>query len=222
MSESLVLTTGILGYGERGKILTRIIRENVPALRLVAVADPDVRRQEDANGSGLAAYETAEELFDKAHPEVVLVASNPPHHEEHVVMAAERGCHIFCEKPLALSPEEADRMVDAVRTAGVVCTVDFETVFAESFAVLRRLLHEEWFGTLIRFDAVDKGRPPAYDIETCMPHFLHAMMVLTGSKPVEVFGRVIANGTKASLEDVVLPSERPLPAGAHARYRHAR
>lgn len=94
-------------------------------------------------------------------------------------------------------------MVAAVRKAGVVCTVDFETVFADSFGVLKEQLGREAFGKLLRFDAVDKGRPPAYDIETCMPHFLHAFMVLTGSKPVEVFGRVIVDGRRATLADVV-------------------
>ncbi len=103
-------------------------------------------------------------------------------------------------------------MTAAVRKAGVVSTVDFETVFADSFIVLRLCLQSEEFGKLIRFDAVDKGRPPAYDIETCMPHFLHAFMKLIGSEPVEVFGRVIVDGRKATLADVV-PISQLYPQG---------
>lgn len=203
----MTFTAGILGYGERGKTLEKVIREHVQEVRLVAAADPAVERREEAARSGLAAYESAEELFEKARPQIAVITTNPPQHCEQVLMAAEHGCHIFCEKPLALSPEEADRMVASVRRAGVLCTVDFETIFADSFEELRRQLQREEFGELIRFDAVDKGRPPAYDIETCMPHFLHAFMVLTGSRPVEVFGRVIADGRRATLADVVPISE---------------
>jgi len=203
----MILTAGILGYGERGKTLAKVIREHIPEVRLVAVADPVVERRDEARQGNLAAYATAEELFDRAHPKIAIIATNPPQHCEQVLMAAESGCHIFCEKPLALSPEEADQMVASVRKSGVVCTVDFETVFADSFGVLKEQLQGEWFGRLLRFDAVDKGRPPAYDIETCMPHFLHAFMVLTGSRPVEVFGRVIVDGRKATLADVVPISE---------------
>ena len=199
----MAFTAGIIGYGERGKTLEKVIREHVPDVKLVAAADPAALRREEAVRSGLEAYGSAEELLEKAHPQVAIITTNPPQHCEQVLMAAEHGCHIFCEKPLALSPEEADRMVAAVRKAGVVCTVDFETIFADSFGVLREQLQGEWFGKLLRFDAVDKGRPPAYDIETCMPHFLHAFMVLTGSKPVEVFGRVMVDGRKATLADVV-------------------
>ena len=203
----MAFTAGIIGFGERGKTLAKVIRGHIPEVKLVAAADPATDRRGDAVESGLAGYESAEELLDKVRPQIAVITTNPPHHCEQVLMAAERGCHIFCEKPLALSPEEADRMVASVRKAGVVCTIDFETVFADSFAVLRGELQREEFGKLIRFDAVDKGRPPAYDTETCMPHFLHAFMVLTGSKPVEVFGRVIVDGRKATLADVVPISE---------------
>ncbi len=199
----MVLTAGIIGYGERGKTLEKVIRENVPGVAILGIADPSTDQQKVAILNGLVAYASAEELLAKRRPQIAIIATNPPLHCEQVLTAAEHGCHIFCEKPLALSPDEADRMVAAVRKAGVVCTVDFETVFADSFAVLRVELGREAFGKLIRFDAVDKGRPPAYDIETCMPHFLHAFMVLTGSKPVEVFGRVIVDGRKATLDDVV-------------------
>jgi len=199
----MALIAGVLGYGERGKTLVKVIQENVPEVKLVAVADPVLERRKEAKDRKLIAYETEEELFDKTNPEVVVIATNPPQHCEQVLMAAEYGCHILCEKPLALSPEEADRMILAVRKAGVISAVDFETIFSDSFEALRVELQREAFGRLIRFDAVDKGRPPAYDIETCMPHFLHAFMQLTRSRPTEVFGRVIVDGRKATLDDVV-------------------
>ncbi len=205
-------TAGILGYGERGETLAKIIREYVPDIRLVAAADPAEARRKKAVRSGLAGYASAEDLFKRVRPQIVVIATNPPQHCEQVLMAAEYGCHIFCEKPLALSPEEADRMVTAVHKAGVVSTVDFETVFAGSFGVLKTQLHQEGFGKLLRIDATDKGRPPAYDIETCMPHFLHLMMVLTGSAPVEVFGRIMVDGRKATLGDVV-PINELYPQG---------
>lgn len=206
----MVLTAGILGYGERGKTLARIVRDFVPELKLIAIADPVLERRKEISGDGfdgMTVYQSAKDLFDDAHPQVVIIASDPPRHCEHVLMAADRGCHIFCEKPLALSPEESDQMVTAVRKAGVVCTVDFETIFSDSFPILQKEIVKDSFGKLIRFDATDKGRPPAYDIETCMPHFLHLMMKLAGSRPVEVFSRILVDGRKANLGDVAPVSE---------------
>lgn len=200
----------VIGCGERGETILRILREKFSDRIIVAYAidtDP-ARRKAISEKYGVSAYSSWAYALEHAMlVRAAFIATNPPLHCEQVEQAAMSKCHIFCEKPLALSPEEADRMTAAVRKAGVVCTVDFETVFADSFQVLKAALSEEWFGKLLRFDATDKGRPPAYDMETCMPHFLHAMMILTGSRPVEVFGRVIVDGRKATLDDVVPMSE---------------
>ncbi|MDP3735389.1 MAG: Gfo/Idh/MocA family oxidoreductase [bacterium] len=214
----MVLSAGLIGYGKRGEVLARIIREHVPEIEIVGVADPDQERRKHASfrhkivASEKYTFATAQELFDKFIPAVSIIATNPPQHCELAVMAAERGCHIFCEKPLALSPDEADRMVAAARKAGVVSAVDFETTFADAFHVLEAYIGSEGFGTLYRFEAIDKGRPPAYDLEECTPHFLQALMHLTHSRPVEVFGRVIVDGRNATLDDVKLVSEL-YPAG---------
>ena len=201
-----MLTAVIVGYGERGETLTRILRTHFSdQVKITAIVDPNVYVREVAHKQvQVSTYEDLVEVFSDVvlWPDIVIIATNPPLHCEQVITAANYGCAIFCEKPLALSPIETDRMVAAVRRSGVPCTVDFETVFADSFHVLQAYLGSEGFGDLLRFDAVDKGRPPAYDIETCMPHFLHAMMQLTGSKPVEVFARVLVDGRRATLEDV--------------------
>jgi predicted dehydrogenase len=199
------LTAGVVGFGERGMTLVKIIHEHVQRMQVIATADPDQKRREIAvNDFHLAPFESAEAMFaGLPHLDVAIVASNPPLHCSHVLLAAKHKCHIFCEKPLALSPTEADKMVVAVRNAGVVCTVDFETIFADSFLILKKELKRDGFGKLYRFIATDKGRPPAYDIETCMPHFLHTMIMLTGSRPIEVYGNVIINEHKATFEDIV-------------------
>lgn len=201
--EQIMLTAGIIGFGRRGKTLAGIIRNHVSDIKLVSACDPAEFARKEASDQGLVAFASPEEFFEKTRPDITVIATTAPDHCAGVLMAAEHGCHIICEKPLSLSPEEADQMVTAVRKAGVVCAVGFETVFSDSFAVLRQELEREKFGKLIYISAVDKGRLPAYDIETCMPHSLHAFMMLTGSKPVEVFARVIVDGRRAILADVV-------------------
>jgi predicted dehydrogenase len=199
------LETAIIGYGERGEVLANIIRKHVPELEVLMVVDPDPLRRNLANRNGLAAFENKEDLFDRRMPDVkaVVIASDPPLHCSHVLMAAKYGCHIFCEKPHALSPDESDQMVAAVHEAGVVCTIDFETIYADAFRAFEAQLHTEEFGKLIRIDATDKGRPPSYDIETCAPHYFHAVQRLIGARPIECFARVKVDGRRAGREDIV-------------------
>ena len=64
-----------------------------------------------------AAYSSAGELA--AHPglDAVVIASPPKYHVAAIVAAAAAGKHVFCEKPLALSLDEADAALDC-RAAG--------------------------------------------------------------------------------------------------------
>ena len=203
----MVLRAGLIGYGKRGEVLARIIREYVPEIDIVGVVDPDIERIAAAHNVGFRGWTVSKHFFVADRPDVAIIATNPPQHCELVVMAAEHGCHIFCEKPLALSPDEADRMVAVVEKAGVVSVVDFEMPFADSVQLLRTYLAAEQFGALYRLEMTGKGRPPAYDLEEVMVHYLHLMLWLTGSKPVDVFGRIILNGKNATMGDVAAMSD---------------
>jgi predicted dehydrogenase len=64
-------------------------------------------------------YGSAEELCRDREVEVVYISSPTFLHCKHTLMAAENGKHVFCEKPMAATLEECDRMIDACRKARV-------------------------------------------------------------------------------------------------------
>ena len=200
------LKIAMCGYGVRGQEIGRAIHL-VPDLQFVDIADTNLARRVEARRNGLAAYETLEELLETARPDIVVVATMPQHRLDQVRMAAEHGCHMLIEKPLAFVPSEADAMVEAVAKAGVRAAVDFEVPFADSFKVFRRALENERFGKLLRFEMFDKGRAPAYDIETCVSHYLHLAMLLLGCRPTSVSATIVVDGRRATLEDVRPMSE---------------
>ncbi len=92
----MAYTAGIIGYGERGATLARVIREHVPDIELVAAADTSLDRRAEAAANGLDAFIGMEGLLATVRPNIVIIATNPPQHCEQVLMAADRGCHIFC------------------------------------------------------------------------------------------------------------------------------
>src|SRR5512142_234985 len=74
----------------------------IPGAELVGGCDLSAgRRAEWQRTTGSDAYETLDELLDRARPDVVLVATPPDAHLDPVLHALEAGCHVFCEKPLA-------------------------------------------------------------------------------------------------------------------------
>src|SRR5437879_6101885 len=65
------------------------------------------------------------EMFQKVELDVVYVCLPPFAHSDEVERAAERGIHVFIEKPIALDLKTAERMVSATERAGVKTQVGF-------------------------------------------------------------------------------------------------
>lgn len=109
---------------------------------VVAVADTDRTRANAAAAQhGATAYDSLEAML--ADPRVEIVALNtPPYlHAEGALAAAHAGRHIFAEKPLAMTLDEAQAILDAVRREGVRLTIDYvmrRNPFWEAAARLRR------------------------------------------------------------------------------------
>ncbi len=108
---------------------------------LVAVCDPDsTRRDEVAARHGAAAYLNTGELFEKEKLDAVSIATPDHLHCEPTLAAIAAGCHVFCEKPLAASLDEAERMVAAADDRGLQLAVDYNRRFASGY----RQAHD-WF-----------------------------------------------------------------------------
>ena len=67
-----------------------------------------------------SAWQDACAMLEAVKPDVVSVCSPNRFHFEHVMAALEAGCHVMCENPPAMTPQEADEMRIAARKAGKV------------------------------------------------------------------------------------------------------
>lgn len=84
--------------------------------------DPD-KASAVAEGFGATAFTDPEEMFDEV--EAVAFAVPPDVQAELATRAADRGCHLLLDKPVALDVAAADRLVEAVASAGVASRVFF-------------------------------------------------------------------------------------------------
>ena len=106
---------------------------HVPALKRIPGAElaggfdlsPE-RRAAWERETGSPAYGSVDELLERARPDVAIVATPPRSHVELCLRAIDAGCHVFCEKPLAESAAEADRIIAAADAAGRVVAVNHE------------------------------------------------------------------------------------------------
>src|SRR5689334_12090993 len=116
---------GIVGLGRSGwDIHARTLKALSPQYRVAAVTDDDAGRcREAAQELGCRAHRHLASLLDDPDVELVVVATPSHVHAVQVIEGLGRGKHVVCEKPMALSAADADRMIDASRCAGRLLTV---------------------------------------------------------------------------------------------------
>ncbi|MEW6230558.1 MAG: Gfo/Idh/MocA family oxidoreductase, partial [Bacillota bacterium] len=78
-------------------------------------------------------------------------------HAEIAIAAADAGKHVFCEKPMALSLEEADAMMDAVQKAKVKFQMGFMRRFDAGFLGAKRLIADEAIGDVVLVKSTGRG-----------------------------------------------------------------
>ncbi len=96
-------------------------------VHLVACWDDDLERgKAAADKYGMRFVPNLEDLLDDKNIHAVIVATETNRHAEMVVAAAEAGKHILCQKPMALSLEDCDRMIAAVESTGVKFSMAYQ------------------------------------------------------------------------------------------------
>ena len=76
--------------------------------RLVGACDVDpARAAAAARPYGVPAFTSAEALLERVGPDVVSIATLPSSHRDLVLQALAAGCHVLCEKPVAMNAAEA-------------------------------------------------------------------------------------------------------------------
>ncbi len=129
-----MLKIALIGAGTIGRVHARAYMR-LPAAQLVAVADvrPE-KAQEVASFSGARAYAAMAEALAAEDVDVVDICLPTPLHAAHAIAALEKGKHVFCEKPLARTMEEAQGILDAARNASGKFTVGHVVRFFPDYA----------------------------------------------------------------------------------------
>ena len=139
---------------------------------------------------GVQAYEDLAKLVADPNIDVVDICLPPHMHYEAASLAFAHGKHVFCEKPLAVSLEDCDRLVAAAREADRQLLVGHVLPFFPEFAAARELVESGEFGRPIGgsfkrlisdptwlsdfYDARQVGGP-VVDLHVHDAHFIRAL-----------------------------------------------
>lgn len=131
-----VIGCGTIAYWTHLRILPRLA-----GVKVVAIADPSeaalarARRLVDARG-----YEDPAELLSSADVDAVVIAAPTSDHASLAMAACRASKHVYVEKPLATSVQDARRVVAAAEASGVEAVVGFQRRFHPSYQRVRALV----------------------------------------------------------------------------------
>lgn len=143
-------------------------------------------------------YETFDRIADNPEIDIVYVVTPNALHRDFVIRAAKAGKHVICEKPMATSVEDCDRMIEACRNANRQLSVGYRLHFEPHNLEAARIGTEKVFGPIKtiraghgfrtsgggwRLDPKLAGGGPLMDVGI---YCVQAACYVTGEEPIAV------------------------------------
>ncbi len=166
-----ILNVCLIGCGRAGMIHARNYKNKIENARIVACVDAvEAAAQAAAEELGVTkVFTDYRDILNDPDIHAVIVVSPTDLHRDIVVNCADAGKHIFCEKPMAMTVEECDEMIEACDRNNVKLQIGFMRRFDSSFREAKRLVDSGAIGDLVQIHSNTRGpskpRPWMYDIK---------------------------------------------------------
>ena len=109
-------------------------------------------------------YDDYKELILREKPDIVISALPTFLHEEVAVFALENGCHVFSEKPMALTSEGCENMLAAAKKNGKRLMIGHCLRFSPAYAMLKEYVDSQRYGKAMRAEFVRYSKTPRWTV----------------------------------------------------------
>jgi len=173
-------------------------------------------------------YDNMHEMINNPDIDVVYVVTPNALHARDTIAAAKAGKHVFCEKPMEVSTEKCQQMIDACKQANRLLGIAYRCQFEAHHLECIRIAREKEFGNLKLINAgfcIKLGDDPAqYRLHRDLAgggslmdvgiYALQSTMYLTGEEPVSVVASTTTtNPTKFNDVEETVAFELKFPSG---------
>lgn len=168
-----MLKIGVLGAGHLGKIHLRCLKE-IPDFQITGFYDSNpVTREKVAEEMGIKAFDSMEELIDKC--DAIDIVTPTLHHFDCAVSALQKSKHIFIEKPLANSMDEARQMLSLAAEANVKVQVGHVERYNPAFIAARSYIGSPMF---IETHRLAQFNPRGTDVSVVLDLMIHDIDII--------------------------------------------
>ena len=142
-----------LGLVGESPILNKFERESqyVNGLTISGVCSENARLLSDSLKAQCCPMSELDNLLDKS--DAVYIISIPRYHYEHVMRALEKGCHVLCESPIAISHEQYEELTQLAKERNLQLTDSLKTAYSMAYYRLILLAKSGAIGQIVSVDA---------------------------------------------------------------------
>ena len=201
---------GHTGRGDYGHGLNTVWSQ-LPNCEVVAVADPNesarnamVQKLKASKG-----YADYRQMLDEVKPQIVAIGPRwVDQHRDMVLAAAERGIHIYMEKPMCRTLAEADQMVAACEKHDIKLAIAHQTRYSPKIQVIRDIILDQKIGKVLELRGRGKEdrRGGGEDLWVLGSHIMNLMQQF-GGEPNWCFATVSQKGHPVAKSDVAPGNE---------------
>jgi len=152
------LGIGLIGAGAIGRVHANNIHRSIKGARLAAVADIDLKAATSVAGDARV-YSDFHEMIRDPAVEGIIVCTPPFLKLEITKSAAEAGKAVFCEKPISVTLDEANRMREIVKKGGIRFQVGYQRRFDPSYMKARNAMETGELGQLLLLKEHNRDPP---------------------------------------------------------------
>ena len=204
---------GILGCGWAARDLYAPFFKYLREGELIAVADIDKEKAKNLQRlTGCKKfYSDLDSLLQDKEIDAVMILTPTHLHFEEVARSAEAGKHIYCEKPMAVTIEQADKMISACRENNVKLQMGFMKRFNKNFQLVKQIIDEGRLGDIFETRAIWDNARAGASAKNGYRHSIIAgggFLQEDGSHPIDILHWWMGEVTQVSGEIILVASGR--------------
>ena len=150
-------TVSLIGCGRISFKHIEAFIENSDIMKMSSVCDPVIARAEEkakeyrtnVSFEAVKVYRDYRTMLEDSKPDIVTIAAESGKHKTIAIDCLNAGCHVICEKPMALSTQDADEMIGAAQRNNRKLAVCFQNRFNAPIQKLRSALEAGRFGKIL-------------------------------------------------------------------------
>ncbi|MEZ0537990.1 Gfo/Idh/MocA family protein [Caldicellulosiruptoraceae bacterium PP1] len=153
------INLGIIGCGNISDVYFRNCSK-YDFLHIVACSDVNKERAlEKAKQYNVDYVLSTEELIKHPEVDIVINLTPPKYHAQLNLMALENNKHVYCEKPITITLEDAQKVLELAKQKGLYVGCAPDTFLGAGLQTSRKVIEDGWIGDVIGFSAfvLDSG-----------------------------------------------------------------